>query len=432
MKRLSFVILFFVWSLSSIAQPAGYYHSAEGLTGNQLKSALHNIIKDHSSISYAQIWNAFWSTDNKGNGIVWDMYSDRPNGNPPYTFHLGNDQCGNYSGEGDCYNREHSWPQSWFNDQTTPRTDLHHIFPTDGYVNNRRSNYPFGEVRSASWTSQNGSKLGTSKTPGYSGTVFEPIDEYKGDFARALFYMSVRYYGEDSGWKSSDMTNKSELKSWAIDMLLRWNELDPVSQKEIDRNNTIYNDYQHNRNPFIDNPDYANMIWDPNWTGTSHTIVASADAHGSITPSGNVTVDYGQNVTFTITPDQGYVVSDVKVDGVSKGALSTYTFSNVTAGHTIRASFVVSGTSTLEISDSEPYFYPNPVRRGGTLTFKKQNQEVNNLVICDLSGRTMLKMCVTNEVDYTLTLPKDLQAGFYCLRLMNGRQVVVNMKLVVK
>lgn len=246
--------------------PANYYDAANGLTGNQLKAALHNIIKGHTSISYNNIWYAYWSTDNKGNGVVWDMYSDRPNGNPPYTYYLGEDQCGNYSGEGDCYNREHSWPQSWFNNDGTARTDLHHIFPTDGYVNNKRSNYAFGEVRSATWTSQNGSKLGSCKTPGFSGTVFEPIDEYKGDFARAIMYMSVRYYTEDDSWGSSDMTTKSVIKPWAVTMLLRWNEMDPVSQKEIDRNNVIYNDYQHNRNPFVDCPEYANMIWDPTWS----------------------------------------------------------------------------------------------------------------------------------------------------------------------
>ena len=265
MKKILSLVIGLLFALMLSAQPANYYNSANGLTGNQLKVALHNIIKGHTSISYSQIWNAYWSTDNKGNGIVWDMYSDRPNGNPPYTYHLGQNQCGTYDSEGDCYNREHSWPSSWFNDQSTPRTDLHHIFPTDGYVNNKRSNYAFGEVRSASWTSQNGSKLGTCKTSGFSGTVFEPIDAYKGDFARAIMYMSVRYYGEDSGWGSSDMTNKSEIKPWAIQMLLRWNELDPVSQKEIDRNNAIYSSYQHNRNPFVDHPEYARMIWDPTW-----------------------------------------------------------------------------------------------------------------------------------------------------------------------
>lgn len=267
MRRLVFLFGFLLMGVLAMAQPpANYYDAANGLTGNQLKAALHNIIKGHTSISYNNIWYAYWSTDNKGNGVVWDMYSDRPNGNPPYTYYLGEDQCGNYSGEGDCYNREHSWPQSWFNNDGTARTDLHHIFPTDGYVNNKRSNYAFGEVRSATWTSQNGSKLGSCKTPGFSGTVFEPIDEYKGDFARAIMYMSVRYYTEDDSWGSSDMTTKSVIKPWAVTMLLRWNEMDPVSQKEIDRNNVIYNDYQHNRNPFVDCPEYANMIWDPTWS----------------------------------------------------------------------------------------------------------------------------------------------------------------------
>ena len=266
MKRLLVFVFALCLAVCAVAQPpTNYYNSANGLTGNQLKLALHNIIKGHTSISYAQLWNAFWSTDNKGSGVVWDMYSDRPNGTPPYVYYLGEDQCGNYNVEGDCYNREHSWPQSWFNNDGTARTDLHHIFPVDGWVNNKRGNNAFGEVGSASWTSQNGSKLGTCKTPGFSGTAFEPIDEYKGDFARAIMYMSVRYYSEDGSWSSSDMTTKSEIKPWAIQLLLRWNEQDPVSQKEIDRNNAIYNDYQHNRNPFVDYPEYARMIWDPNW-----------------------------------------------------------------------------------------------------------------------------------------------------------------------
>ena len=271
MKKTIALFIGLLLALFVTAQPANYYNSANGLTGNQLKAALHNIIKGHTSISYAQLWNAFWSTDNKGDGVVWDMYSDNPNGTPPYIYYLGSDQCGNYNGEGDCYNREHSWPSSWFNDQSTPRTDLHHIFPTDGWVNNKRSNYAFGEVGSASWTSRNGSKLGNCKTSGFSGTVFEPIDEYKGDFARAIMYMSVRYYTEDGSWGSSDMTTKSEIKPWAIQMLMRWNEQDPVSQKEIDRNNAIYNDYQRNRNPFVDHPEYARMIWDPTWNAVEET-----------------------------------------------------------------------------------------------------------------------------------------------------------------
>lgn len=268
MKRFLLTLLVVLWTASAFTQvPTHYYDNAEGLTGDALKVALHNIIKGHTSISYNQIWNAYWSTDNKGDGVVWDMYSDIPGGTPPYTFDMGIDQCGSdhCGSEGLCYNREHSWPQSWFKKQSTPRTDLHHIFPTDCLVNYDRADNPYGEVQSGT-TYQNGSKLGPCKTPGYSGTVFEPIDEYKGDFARAFFYMSVRYYGEDTAWKTTDMTDKSVIKPWAMTMLLRWNKLDPVSQKEIDRNNVIYSDYQHNRNPFIDHPEFADMIWDPSWS----------------------------------------------------------------------------------------------------------------------------------------------------------------------
>ena len=273
-KTLSLLIALSLALFVTAQAPSGYYNAANGLTGNQLKMALHNIVKGHTSISYGGLWDAFWSTDNKGNGVVWDMYSDIPGGTPPYVYYMVEDQCGNYNGEGDCYNREHSWPQSWFNNDGTARTDLHHIFPVDGWVNNKRSNYAYGEVRSASWTSQNGSKLGTCKTPGFSGTVFEPIDAYKGDLARALMYMSVRYYTEDGSWSSSDMTTKSEIKPWAIQLLMRWNEQDPVSQKEIDRNNAIYADYQHNRNPFVDHPEYARMIWDPNWSAVEELNVS--------------------------------------------------------------------------------------------------------------------------------------------------------------
>ena len=340
-------------SLFVTAQPAGYYNSANGLTGNQLKVALHDIVKGHSSVTYANLWTAFWSTDNKGNGVVWDMYSDNPNGNPPYTYYLGQDQCGSYSSEGDCYNREHSWPQSWFNNDGMARTDLHHIFPVDGYVNNKRSNYPFGEVRSASWTSQNGSKLGVCKTSGYTGTVFEPIDEYKGDLARALMYMSVRYYGEDSNWGSSDMTNKSEILPWAIQMLMRWNEQDPVSQKEIDRNNVIYDDFQHNRNPFIDHPEYARMIWDPNWS-------------------------------------------------VNEG---------------------LAGDVCL---------FPNPVEVGQTLKLSGNNNLFDAIVICDLNGRTILKVSGKAINDFEVVVPEGFAQGCYIVKLIRNNAVVKREKLMVK
>jgi endonuclease I len=258
-----YLILYFLVSWVSLFSqiPAGYYNTAQGLTGNNLKIALHNIIKNHTQISYNNLWNAFPKTDKKLNGKVWDIYSNVPSGTQPYEFTFSTNQCGNYSAEGDCYNREHSWPQSWFNQVTGPVSDLFHIYPTDGKVNGERSNYPYGNVAVASITTSNGSKLGSSANLGYSLTVFEPIDEYKGDIARSYFYMSTRYYSEDSGWSTSDATNKSDILPWEVNVLLQWNQLDPVSAKEIARNDSIYYKFQHNRNPFIDNPQWINDIW---------------------------------------------------------------------------------------------------------------------------------------------------------------------------
>lgn len=242
--------------------PAGYYDPAEGLSGEPLRNALHGIIDDHTVMAFTTLWTWFQSTDDRTDGKVWDMYSDDPTGTPPYSFTFVTDQCGNYNGEGDCYNREHSFPKSWFGGDIPPmNSDLFHIYPTDGYVNNERGELPYGEVGSADWTSENGSKKGLNVAPGYSGTVFEPIDAYKGDFARSYFYMLTRYWGQTGGW-SSPMLNSGDLATWAENMLLAWNDMDPVSQKETDRNNAVFS-LQHNRNPFIDRPEWAHSIWGP-------------------------------------------------------------------------------------------------------------------------------------------------------------------------
>ncbi len=205
------------------------------------------------------------------------MYSDNPNGPNPYNFTYSSDQCGNYNAEGVCYNREHSMPKSWFNDVAPLYTDLFHLYPTDGYTNGKRGNFSFGEVGSVSWTSDNGSKLGTCNYPGFTSPrsnpqVFEPIDEYKGDFARSYFYMLTRYrfqafISNDSGI-NNDMvvgnggTNVAQFTPWAESMLTEWAANDPVSQKEIDRNNAVYQ-IQGNRNPYIDYEEYAAMVFGP-------------------------------------------------------------------------------------------------------------------------------------------------------------------------
>ncbi|MDA7746067.1 endonuclease, partial [Psychromonas sp.] len=251
-----------------------YYNSADGLSGLALKTALYNIIKDHTAKTYGDLWD-FMGTNSLDNyyekdGTILDMYSENPSTSETFNFTAFDDQCGSASTEGDCYNREHSFPKSWFGGEVFPMyTDIHHVYVTDGYVNNRRNNYPYGEVGTSTWVSENGSLLGSSTDSlGYTGTVFEPIDEFKGDFARTYFYMATRYEDIISTWETNyesgaavlDSTSDYVYEQWVITMLKTWHENDPVSQKEIDRNEAAY-EFQGNRNPFIDHPEYVNQIW---------------------------------------------------------------------------------------------------------------------------------------------------------------------------
>lgn len=159
------------------AIPANYYSTINTQRNAALKTALYNKILGHTSVSYTPgVWNAYATTDVQPSGKIWDVYSTRFDAISPYEYTLSTNQCGNYSNESDCYNREHSFPQSWFDELLPMKTDIHHVFASDGKVNGMRSNYPFGNVSSATFTSLYGGKLGTGSNFGYTGTVFEPID----------------------------------------------------------------------------------------------------------------------------------------------------------------------------------------------------------------------------------------------------------------
>ena len=242
-----------------VTVPAGYYDGTAGLEGSALRVALHNIIKGHTSVSYSGALTAFQTTDVRPDGKVWDPYSDIPGGTPPYEYSFGQTSSGGAEGSG--YNREHSFPQSWFNGNAPMYSDLWILYPTDAHVNNTRANYPYGQVGVASVTSLNGSKLGTSVTTGYGGTVFEPIDAFKGDLARSAFYVATRYFDEDAGWAGSPSTSGANLLPWAADQYLLWSNNDPPSWKERMRNGAIYV-IQHNRNPFVDHPEFVSLIYD--------------------------------------------------------------------------------------------------------------------------------------------------------------------------
>ena len=265
------------------------------------------------------MWNAYAYTDVRPaplDSFVWDMYSDKPGGTPNYYFKIYTNQCGTAAAEGDCYSREHCMPNSWWggldNAANPQYSDLHQLFPADQYVNNKKSNYPLGQSNSPTWVSSNGCKVGPCSVSGYTGTVFEPINEYKGDFARAYLYMATRYMNEIGNWVKNYPSTESkylidtltyDFKPWILNMLLTWHKNDPVSTKEINRNNAIY--YltpQHNRNPFVDHPEYVCMIW-------GGTVCAQPPVVSGITFSNNApTQSDTVSVSATVT-DDGSVAS---------------------------------------------------------------------------------------------------------------------------
>ena len=276
----SFVMALTAKTVTPAADLPKYYEKIQGKSGKSLFDAVHDVAKvGYSSLGYKGLWTAYKTTDLRANGKIWDMYSD-------CSWTYSSDQCGGYSNECDCYNREHSIPKSWFGgSESQPGCDIFHIVPTDGYVNNKRSSYAFGEVSSASYTFD-GAKLGSAKnimiiggntiagnegaSVSCSGTVFEPRDEYKGDFARGYFGTMIKWANGDyqaftSGdgskiFSSNYSTGAFGLTKYGVALLMKWHRQDPVSQKEVDRNNGIQ-ETQGNRNPFIDYPYLAEYIW---------------------------------------------------------------------------------------------------------------------------------------------------------------------------
>lgn len=254
-------------STSSYASAERYYDSAIGLTKFELKTKLSQIVSTgHKDQGYSALYNYYFISDRdqtyENDGSILDIYSENPRGVDPYNFKTVKDRCGAYKVESDCFNREHLFPQGTFGKSHPMRSDFFHIFPTDGKVNNIRGSLPFGEVSRASKITLNGSKRGQSKTPGYSGEVFEPIDEFKGDVARALLYFGTRYENKIAHWNHPMLSkNKNTAYAkWFVRLLLKWHKQDPVSQHERVRNEYGYK-FQGNRNPFIDHPEYAEQIW---------------------------------------------------------------------------------------------------------------------------------------------------------------------------
>ena len=295
-------------SLCNAQYKEGYYDAMNGKKKEQLKAAVKTCVQNHTRLEYYPLPNNWRYTDTypelyDGNVRWWEMYSNNiylimANQSPTSSFSANKMQ------------REHSVPKSWWKknndvEYTPAYTDLMNLLPSDGTANQAKSNYPFGEVEPGRETFDNGcTKVGVPAAGqgGGSALVFEPADEYKGDFARNIFYMACVY--DDLPWVTTYVYNMFQqnswptLKGWAYNTLLEWHRNDPVSQKEIDRNNAVESQ-QGNRNPFIDFPNLAEYIWG-----------SSTDQVFYISDQGNAQ---------TPIPDQSYITQPVNNEALDFG-----------------------------------------------------------------------------------------------------------------
>ena len=455
------------FSVANAQIPSGYYDSAyiNGSTPKTcaaLKTALFKIISTNTSVvSNGNILAAFGTTDTHRNDantatVIWDVYSDNPNGPESFYFTSQVDNCGGtIAGEGDCYNREHTFPQAWFNSAAPAVTDLFGLYPTDGYTNGQHGNYPYSEVSSPSFTSTNGSKLGTNTvagfpTSGIAGRAFEINDNYKGDIARNYFYMVTRYESDMPAWKSNsnadDVLNGTtwpSLDDWYIKLLYKWHLQDPVSQKEINRNNAVYG-LQNNRNPFIDHPEYVALIWQ--CTGLLPVTLLDFTA---VKNNNQVAVQW--NVNKEINFKQYEVERSVdgtnfnRIGIVNAQGIEQYNFTdnNLPGVKTIfyrlkmididgRSSYSKTVSIRLNPRTGGITVYPNPAVNEVSVVLQQSLQSAAVLKITDMAGREVVRQNVAaaqNNVKLTIN---QLPAGRYFVTIMSNDNLLHDSFVIVR
>ena len=399
MKKRTIIWALLALSVGAFAQPQASYYTAstlDGKNGRALEVALQNIIYTHTKISYGDLWVAYETTDlaptdsipNTYTGdctmLVYDMYAWM-RWFPKFYEENDHTQTGGI-------NREHCVPNSWFGGERGNHiayTDLHHLFPSDGAANNAKQNYPLGDSISGvtrSFPTSTGTYKGKTYVTrqnacshvwsvpealrsnfGGATKVFEPADMYKGDFARAYFYV-VCAYEKKLRWQTSentmfvgDSTTYTTIQPWALSMLLDWHRNDPVSEKEKVRNNAVES-LQHNRNPFVDYPELVEFIWG-NRTSESFSLANATCSYNSVyyeihasneMVGGSVVASpasalAGQAVTLYATPDETHLFENLAtnwsvMDGetpvsVTVGEGNSCTFTMPAGNVTVSATF---------------------------------------------------------------------------------------------
>ena len=461
---------------ASTGIPAGFYDAANGQTCQTLKTTLKNISSTgYNTLSYTPgVWDAYRYTDIKPAtaNLIWDIYTDDNNPAVAETFNFtygslanGGDQCGNYSKEGDCYNREHTTPQSWFNQASPMVSDVQHILPSDGKVNGVRSNFPYGEVTNVTYTSiDNQSKLGTGNNFGYTGTIFEPIDAFKGDVARISLYMATRYEDQIIGnnWSANGTANAALLNptdelfdaarrrlqiydTWYLKTIFKWINQDPVSQKEIDRNNAIYyQSGQNNRNPFVDHPEYAFLIWQCTgvipvtitdfvaskqnesvllkWYATFETSFRQYDIERSTDAIhfNKIASEAGRNLA-------NYSFTDNKLPS---GSIVYYRLKMID----IDGSFNYSKTIAIRLNNnfSNALVYPNPTMGTLQITLTEAIASNTTLIVTDVTGRVVKQKNIMKGVFSINLEAQSLTNGRYFIKINDGKSLINQSFVVIR
>ena len=249
MKKIILLLFAFCLLVSEVTAqiPTGYYDGTEGLYGDQLKAVLHDIIDGHDEPSYNDLRDY----------ILPESDEDPQNSDNVILLYTGRSQAKSTFGGGiNEWNREHVWAKSHgdFGNNPPCGTDAHMIRPTDASVNADRGNKDFDEGGQQHWEA-----TGCY----FTEYTWEPRDDVKGDVARMILYMDVRYEGDNGELDLIvvDAVNTSPAPEHGkLGTLLDWHEQDPPDAFEINRNNVVYS-YQQNRNPFIDHPDFVYDIW---------------------------------------------------------------------------------------------------------------------------------------------------------------------------
>lgn len=442
--------------------PANYYDAATGLTCTNLKTALYNIIKPtitNPAPSYTGLWGAYFITDDRLNDganktIVWDMYSDNPSGSECESNFGSPYQDKGTGGTVECerYNREHSFPRAWFGGNVDPMySDMFIVYPTDKKVNTMRGNFPFGEVSSPSYTSNNGSKLGPNTyLTEYTGNAFEPIDEYKGDFARSTFYVATAYENAIAAWQSNSNagsvlngTSYQCFDNWYLKLLYKWHLQDPVSTKEIDRNNDVYM-LQGNRNPFIDHPEFVAQVWQ--CTGVLPVTILSFNAQkNGETVSLIWNASYETNFKKYEIERSGDGTGFYKIGEVAGTNVTDYLFTdnNLPIINTVYyrlklvdvdGHFEYSKTIAIRIANnfSNAMVYPNPTKEHLFVKLLQPLKENSSLLITDMSGRIVYRQQVSNgQRNINLDIA-SLTTGRYFIKIINSSQLINESFIIFK